>query len=138
VIPLCILKLAPIVAAMRIVVTTLPSGDIERVAFTESEDGVRATIERSVVRSDLTTRRQQFLRRARYTWRIEEERRTILMAPPGQPTGVIRRAYSVAGWLDVSQRATDPPRPLEVFRFYAPTREAADELRERLRRALRP
>ncbi|RYG24641.1 hypothetical protein EON82_09990 [bacterium] len=137
-IPLSILKIAPLVAAMRIVVTVLPGGDIERVAFTETEDGVQAIVERAIARTDVTTRRRQFLRRARYTWRIDEERRSVLLAPPGQPTGVQRRAYSVAGWLDISQRATDPPRPFEVFRFYAPSRVAADELRDRLRRALRP
>lgn len=138
VIPLGILKLAPLVAAMRIVVTTLPNGDVERVAFLESEDGVQATVERSATRADVTTRRQQFLRRANYTWRIDEEHRSVLMAPPGQPTGIIRRAYSIAGWLDLSRRAIDPPRPTEMFRFYAPTREGAEALRDRLRRALRP
>jgi hypothetical protein len=138
VIPLSILKLAPFVAAMRIVVTTLPSGDIERVAFTETPDGVQAVVEQTAVRADITTRRQQFLRRGRYTWKIDEEHRTILMAPPGQPTGIIRSAYSVAGWLDLSRTATDPPRPTEMFRFYAPDREAAEALRDRLRRALRP
>ncbi len=135
-IPLCLLKLAPLVAALQVVVATLPNGDVESVRFIESPDGVQALVSRKLVRSDVTTKREQFLKRGRYTWKIEEEHRTILMAPPGQPTGLVRQAFAVAGWIDNSRFAEDAPHPVEVFRFYAPTKEAALAMRERLRKEL--
>jgi len=121
---------------MQMVVATLPNGDVESVRFIETEEGVQALISRRLVRSDITTKREQFLKRGRYTWKIEEEHRTILMAPPGQPTGIVRQAFAVAGWIDSSRTATDAPRPVEVFRFYAPTKVAAEALRDRLKREL--
>lgn len=136
VIPLCLLKIAPLVAAMQIVVATLPSGDVESVRFVETEDGVQALVSRKLVRSDTTTKREQFLKRGRYTWKIEEEHRIILMAPPGQPTGLVRQAFAVAGWIDNSRLADDAPHPVEVFRFYAPTKEAALAMRDRLKKGL--
>lgn len=133
---LFLLKLAPLVATLRITVATLPNGDIESVRFMETEDGIQASVSRKLVRSDTVTQRHVFLKKGRYTWKIEEEHRSILMAPPGQPTGVVRQVYAVAGWIDTSRFADSAPRPTEVFRFYAPTKDAAVALRDRLKKGL--
>lgn len=136
--PAALAYLPSLVAGLRLVVATLPSGDVERALFVEAGGGLKAIVERRSSRTDVVTYRRENLPKGRYTWRIEEVRRSVLMAPPGQPTGVVRRAYEVSGWVDLSRRATDPPRPTQAFRFYAPTREQAEALRERLRAALRP
>lgn len=133
-----LLGFVPAVAALRIVVTPMPDGSIERTLLIDADDGVRAIVRRSLVNSDVIRSTDRVIRRGRYTWRIDEEKRVILMAPPGKPTGVKARAFVVSGWIDTSQRSTDAPIPTESFRFYAPTREEALKLRDRLRRMLKP
>lgn len=135
---LALLRIAPLIVRLNILVATLPSGDIERVAFFEQDDGVLAVTEHTIVTADVTQRKSQLLKRGRYAWRIEEEHRSVLMTTPGRKTGVVRQAYVLTALKDVSQRVTDAPRPVEAFHFYAPSRAAAESLRNRLRRALAP
>ena len=135
---LALLRIAPLVVKLNLVVATLPSGDIERVAFFEEDAGVLAVVEHTIVSADVTQRKEQFLKRGRYAWRIEEEHRSVLMTTPGRKTGVVRQAYVLTALKDTSARATDAPRPVEAFHFYTPNRAAAESLRNRLRRALAP
>jgi hypothetical protein len=136
--PTFILKIAPYVAGLRILVATLPNGDIERTRLIEAGDGMRVRIERQPARSDIATWRELRIPRGRYSWRIEEERRTVIMSVPGRPTGVVNRAFVVILNVDRRDPRSIMPNPVEAYRLYAPTREAAEALRERLKRALEP
>lgn len=133
-----LLRFVPMVAALKIVVAPLPDGSIERTLLLQTDHGVRAIVKRSLPNSDVIRSRDSVILPGRYTWHIDEERKVVLMAPPGKATGVTARTYVVSGWIDRSQRATDTPMPTESFRFYAPSREEALKLRDRLRRMLRP
>lgn len=133
-----LLRLAPILMATRFMVATLPSGDVERVGFFETEKGVRAIIEHTTTTADVTQRKEQFLPRGRYAWHIDEEHRSVILAPPGRPTGMVRQAYVLSAWIDATPDPKVDPHPMEVFRFYAPSREAAESMRNGLRRALKP
>lgn len=131
-------RIVTLVAGLRIVVATLPSGDVERVAFFETDDGVRAVVEHTIASADVTQRKERFLPRGRYSWHIDEEHRSVLMAPPGRATGVVRQAFVLSAWIDATPDPYAPPHPVEAFRFYAPSRDAAESMKNQLRRALRP
>ncbi len=121
---------------MNILTAVLPNGDTERSLFRETPKGVEATVELESASSGQKTLQRRLLAPGRYGWRIEEERRTVLMAAPGRPTGTIRRAFALSAWVDATPSPNAPPTPVEAFHFYAPTREAAEALRDRLKKAL--
>lgn len=135
-VPLALSKLAPLLASLHLVVATLPSGDIERTAFREELDGVHATVEHTSVRTGERTVERRLLPRGHYGWHIDEEHRSVIAAEEGHPTGVVRRAFVLSAWVDATPNPNVAPHPVEAFSFYAPTREAAEELRERLKKAL--
>lgn len=134
--PLALLKLPTLVASLHLIVATLPSGDVERAMFKEEAEGVRATLEHRSVHTGERTIERLLLPRGRYGWRIDEEHRSVIAARAGRPTGVVRRAFVLSAWIDATPNPNDVPHPTQAFAFYAPTREAAEELRARLKRAL--
>ena len=136
--PISILRIAPYVVGLRILVATLPSGDLERTRIVETGDGARVYVERQAARSDIVTRRDLSIPRGRYAWRIEEEKRSVIAATPGRPLGIVRRAFAVVLSTDRRDPRSVMPNPVEAYRFYAPTREAAEAMRERLKQALGP
>ena len=134
--PVGLLRLVSFFAALDVMVAVLPNGDIERTLVREVPEGVQSVVERESANSGQKTVERRLIPRGRYGWRIEEERRTVLMAVPGRPTGTIRRAYLLSAFIDATPNPNAPPTPVEAFHFYAPTREAAETLRDRLRTAL--
>ena len=134
--PIAILRVAPLVAAMNILTTVLPNGDVERSLFRETAKGVETTVEVQSASTGQRTLQRQLLLPERYGWRIEEERRTVIKAAPGHAAGTVRRAYVLSGWVDATPGPNAPPNPTEAFQFHAPTHEAAEALRDRLKKAL--
>ena len=133
--PIALLKVAPLVLSLGIVAATLPNGDVERSLFRDVPGGVQALVEHETRTGDKRLERS-LLPRGRYGWRIEEVRRTILMAVPGRPTGVVRQAYQLTAWVDATPNPLVEPHPVRAFSFYASSRKAAEKLRDRLNRAL--
>lgn len=136
VLPTAILKLAPLLLSLRLVVATLPNGDVSRAMFDETPEGVRATVERTSAQTGVKTLTRVLVPRGRYGWRIDEERRSVIMAAEGHETGVVGRVFVLSGWVDATPDPTVAPHPTQAFEFYAPTHEAAVALRERLKKAL--
>ncbi len=134
--PVAILKLGPLLASMRLVVATLPNGDVERAMFTDVPTGVQAIVERLAAATGERTIQKRLLAKGRYGWRIDEERRTVIAAVEGRPTGVIRRAFVLTAFIDATPNPNVAPHPTEAFEFHAPSREAAEALRERLKSGL--
>ena len=134
--PLALLKLPPLVASLHLVVATLPSGDVERAMFKEGMEGVRVTVEHQSARTGDRTLERHLLPRGHYGWHIDEEHRSVIAAEPGRPTGLVRRAFVLSAWVDATPNPTVDPHPTQAFAFYAPSREAAEGLRERLKKAL--
>ena len=62
----------------------------------------------------------------------------MLMAEPGRPTGVVRRAFVLSGIVDATPNPNSPPQPTVAFQFYAPSHEVAEAMRDRLKKALAP
>ena len=134
--PVALLRVAPLIAALHIVMAILPNGDVERSVFRDVPEGVQATVEHRSVENGEKLLHKTLLLRGRYGWRIEEEHRSILMATPGRPTGVVRRTYVLSAWVDATPNPNAPPTPTLAFQFYAPSREAAEALRDRLKDGL--
>ena len=132
-----LLRFAPLVLALRVVVAVRPNGDVERTSLRDVPAGVVATVERTSAASGVVSVDRFRIPRRRYGWRIEEERRTVLMAPAGRPTGVVRRDFELTAWVDTTPDPRVPPTPTIAFRLHAPTRAAAEALRDRLRDALK-
>lgn len=133
VLPIALLRVAPLVAALKIMTAVLPNGDIERAVFRPVANGVESVVELQSAETGLKSVRRQLLPLGRYGWRIEEEHRSVLMAAPGRPTGTVRRAFLLSAWVDATPSPNAPPNPVEAFHFYAPTREVAEALRDQLK-----
>ena len=135
-IPVALLKAASLVSALGIVAATLPNGDVERYLFRDVPEGVQVAVERLDARTNVKNLERRLLPRGRYGWHIDEERRSVILAAPGSTPGVVRRAYVLSAWIDLTPDPLVAPHPRQAFSFYAPTRKDAEALRDRLGKAL--
>ena len=136
-IPVALLKAASLVSALGIVAVTLPNGDVERYLFRDVPEGVEVATEHLDAGTNVRNLDRRLLPRGRYGWHIDEERRSIVLAAPGSTPGVVRRAFVLSAWIDLTPDPLVAPHPTQAFSFYAPTRKAAEALRSRLEKALR-
>lgn len=134
--PIALFGVVRVVAGLNILTAVLPNGDVERTMLRETPTGVEALVESVSASTGQSAVQKRVIPAGRYGWRIEEERRTVIKAAKGHTAGTVRRAFLLSAWIDATPNPNAPPTPMEAFHFYAPNREAAEALRERLKKAL--